>query len=299
MNVRPPLVAFVGTSGSGKTTAMELVTASLSRLGFKVGVAKHINADGFTIDTEGKDTWRHARAGARIIVGVSPSELAVIKKTSSETEFVHLIREFNDSGLDVVLLEGFLSASRNWNGIPKIVAAKNKPDLTRTLARTKPPILAITGQIAHAKKSSKSRAPFLDTLKDGPIITSMVRRFLRPNEMHESLKKAAVKHGDDCIGLAVGVRAAHLASSAFGLSEPTPKVIEFGSTQCIADGIKSVYPKLSIKVQKVKTDLIVFQSCDSQLYLRLLPKQKARFARSSEVLEVPDDRIFEEVKFSC
>ena len=278
---------------------MEHVTTDLTRLDFRVGVAKHIHAEGFTIDTEGKDTWKHARAGAKVVIGVSPSELAIIKKTSSETKFAHIIREFDDLGLDVVLLEGFSTASRNWSGIPKVVAAKNQSDLAMTLARTRPPVLAITGQIAHnAKKTRNSRTPFLDINKDGPILTSMIRRLVRPNEMRESLRKAAVKHGDACIGLAIGIRAAHLASSAFGLNEPPPRVIEFGAKQCIADGINSIYPKSTIKVQDVRTDSIVLQSTIARLSLKLIPKRKARFTRASQVLNAPDEKIFESVKFS-
>jgi molybdopterin-guanine dinucleotide biosynthesis protein MobB len=278
---------------------MEHVTTDLTRLDFRVGVAKHIHAEGFTIDTEGKDTWKHARAGAKVVIGVSPSELAIIKKTSSETKFAHIIREFDDLGLDVVLLEGFSTASRNWSGIPKVVAAKNQSDLAMTLARTRPPVLAITGQIAHnAKKTRNSRTPFLDINKDGPILTSMIRRLVRPNEMRESLRKAAVKHGDACIGLAIGLRAAHLASSAFGLNGPPPRVIEFGAKQCIADGINSIYPKSTIKVQDARTDSIVFQSTIARLSLKLIPKRKTRFTRASQVLNAPDEKIFESVKFS-
>jgi molybdopterin-guanine dinucleotide biosynthesis protein B len=278
---------------------MEYVTTGLTRLGYRVGVAKHIHAEGFTIDTEGKDTWRHARAGARVVIGVSPNELAVIKKTSSETEFQQVVREFTGLELDVVLLEGFSTASRNWSGIPKVVAAKNKSDLAMTLARTRPPVLAVTGQIAYNVKEVRgSRTRFLDIKKDGPILTSMIRRLIRPNEMRESLRRAAVKHGDACIGLAIGIRAAHLASSAFGLSEPPPRVIEFGAKQCIADGINSIYPKSTIKVQDARTDSIVLQSTIARLSLKLIPKRKTRFTRAGQVLDAPDEKIFESVKFS-
>jgi molybdopterin-guanine dinucleotide biosynthesis protein MobB len=295
----PPLIAFVGTSGSGKTTVMEYVTANLTRLGFRVGVAKHIHTKGLTIDTEGKDTWRHARAGARVVIAVSPNELAVIKKTSSETEFEQIIREFDSLDLDVVLLEGFSSASKKWRGIPKIVTAKQKSELARSLARSMPPILAISGRVAkNTTKVHSSRIPIVDVTKDGPILTSMMRRLLRPYEMGETLRRAAVKHGDACVGLAVGVRAAHLASSVFGLDGVSPKIIEFGAKQCIADGVNSIYPKSNIKVQKEKTDLIVFQSPIARLSLKLIPKHRARFTRARQVLNAPDHTIFESVELS-
>jgi molybdopterin-guanine dinucleotide biosynthesis protein MobB len=278
---------------------MEFVTRGLTRLGFQVAVAKHIHAEGFTIDTEGKDTWRHARAGAKVVIGVSPSEMAVIKKTSSETEFGQVIQEFDGLDLDVALLEGFSSASRRWQGIPKIVVAKSRSDLARTLSRTTPPIIAISGPVVDgASKNRTARLPMVNVMKDGPILTSMIRRLLKPNEMSETLRNAAVKHGDACIGLAIGVRAAHLASSAFGLDGPSLKAIECGARQCVADGIKSTYAKPSITVRDERTDLIAFQSPIAQLSLKLIPKHKTRFTRASQVLNVPDARIFESVELS-
>jgi len=277
---------------------MEFVTSALTILGFRVGIAKHIHAEGFTIDTEGKDTWRHARAGARVVIGVSPNELAVIKKTTSETEFQRMIGEFNGLDLDVALLEGFSSASRKWRGIPKIVVAKSRSDLARTLARTTPPIFAISGLVVNNATEHTSRLPIVNVMRDGPILTSMIRRLLKPNEMSETFRNAVAKHGDACVGLAIGVRAAYLASSAFGLDRHSLKAIECGAKQCVADGIKSTYAKPRINVKDTRTDSIVFQSPTEQLSLKLIPKHKAKFTRASQVLSVPDAKIFESVELS-
>src|SRR3990172_11152857 len=106
----PLIVSVVGTSGSGKTTTIEHLIASLTRLGFRVGVAKHIHREGFTMDTKGKDTWRHARAGASVVVGVSPNEFAIIKRTPSESEFKNVAEALRAQELDLALLEGFSTA---------------------------------------------------------------------------------------------------------------------------------------------------------------------------------------------
>jgi len=296
---RLPLVAFVGTSGSGKTTAMEFVTTGLTRLGFRVGVAKHIRARGFTIDTKGKDTWRHARAGATVVVGVSLDEVVIIKKTSFELEFHRVIRELDRLGLDIVLIEGFSSVAGRQHGIPKIVLGRNKSDLARTLARTTPPILAVCGPVARdVSMNRKFRYPFVNVIRDGPILTSMIRRMLRPNEMQETLQKAAVQHGDACVGLAIGVRAAHLASSTYGLSNLSPKRIDCGTKQCIVEGIKGVFPEAKIRTMKLANDTIVFRSHGARLSLKLIPKRETSFARASQVLKLPENRIFQSVQFS-
>jgi len=277
---------------------MEFVTSGLTTLGFKVGVAKHIHAEGFTIDTEGKDTWRHARAGARVVIGVSPNELAVIKKTTSETEFQQVIGEFMGLDLDVALLEGFSSASRKWRGIPKVVVAKSRSDLARTMARTTPPIIAVSGPVVNNASEHISRLPVVNVMRDGPILTSMIRRIMKPNEMSETFRNAVAKHGDACVGLAIGVRAAHLASSAFGLEGHPLKAIACSAKECVADGIKSTYAKPRINVKDIRTDSIVFQSPSGQLSLKLIPKQKAKFTRASQVLSVHDAKIFESVELS-
>src|SRR3989337_3425221 len=160
---KPLMIAFVGTSGSGKTGTMEYLTKQLTELGFKVGVAKHMPEEGFTIDTVGKDTWRHAHAGARVVIGASPSELAVIKKTSSESKFEEIAETLRNQDLDVALLEGFSAAGDGIANIPKVVTASDANGLKYTLRRTAPPILAITGLITRAKeKIGNLPSPLID-----------------------------------------------------------------------------------------------------------------------------------------
>ncbi len=70
------IVAVVGNSNSGKTTAVEVLIKGLTEKGYKIGSAKHIPDPEFTIDTKGKDTWKHARAGANTVLSVGQNELA-------------------------------------------------------------------------------------------------------------------------------------------------------------------------------------------------------------------------------
>ncbi|MDR0318844.1 MAG: molybdopterin-guanine dinucleotide biosynthesis protein B, partial [Nitrososphaerota archaeon] len=78
------VVAAIGRSGSGKTVTIEYLIKQFSVENYRVGAVKHIHHEGFTIDTEGKNTWRYANAGARVIVAVSPDEMAIIKKVRQE-----------------------------------------------------------------------------------------------------------------------------------------------------------------------------------------------------------------------
>lgn len=100
-----PVLSIVGSSDSGKTTFIERLLPELNRLGYRVGTVKH-DVHGFEMDREGKDTWRHARAGAASIAISSPNQAALIRKTGGEMELDELVsRLFWD--MDLVLTEGY------------------------------------------------------------------------------------------------------------------------------------------------------------------------------------------------
>ena len=74
------VIGVVGAKKSGKTTAIEVLTKELTGRGYRVAAVKHIPEPNFTIDMEGKDTWRYAQAGATTVIGVSADEVATIEK---------------------------------------------------------------------------------------------------------------------------------------------------------------------------------------------------------------------------
>lgn len=297
MNRKPLFISVVGTSGSGKTTTIEYLTYHLSKLGFRIGVAKHIHREGFTIDTEGKDTWKHAKAGARVVIGASPNELAVIKKTTQEAPFKDISEIIHAEQLDIALLEGFSSATAEKTNLPKIVAAKNARELSFILSRTKPPILAITGLISRtANRNKKMRAPIVDIHKEGPLLTTQIRRLLRPQELQNLLSEASHRHGGTCIGLAIGIRAAYIASTAFGHNPSVPNRITCGTKHCIGEAFKTIYPKSQVDFLKIRNDTIKLSSTQGKLIIQLARKRK--FTGVKEVLTVPDNKLFDSVSFT-
>ena len=62
-----PIVSIVGRSNTGKTTLIEGIIPELKKQGYRVATIKH-NRHGFEVDHEGKDSWRHRRAGAAMTV---------------------------------------------------------------------------------------------------------------------------------------------------------------------------------------------------------------------------------------
>ncbi|HMK83158.1 MAG TPA: molybdopterin-guanine dinucleotide biosynthesis protein B, partial [Candidatus Bathyarchaeia archaeon] len=289
--ITPLVVAVVGTSGSGKTATIEYLTYNLTKLGFQVGVAKHIHREGFTIDTEGKDTWKHAKAGARIVIGASPNELAIIKKTTRETPFKDIHKILDAEQLDIALLEGFSSATSERTNLLKIVAAKNASDLSFILSKTRAPILAITGRVSRtASRIKKVRAPIFDIHREGPLLTTMIRRLLRPQELQNLLSEASQRHGGTCIGLAIGIRAAYIASSVFGPNAPIPNKITCGTKHCIGEAFKTIYPKSQVDVLKIRNNRIKLNSTQGELIIQLAPR---KFTGTNQALTVPDSELID------
>ncbi len=106
----PPLFSIVGRSGAGKTTYLEKLVPALKRRGWRVAVIKH-DAGGFDIDHPGKDTYRHAAAGADVVGISGPGRYAIIDRHDGETPLDELLGRLGP--VDLVLTEGFKREGRN------------------------------------------------------------------------------------------------------------------------------------------------------------------------------------------
>lgn len=103
----PPVVSIVAKSGTGKTTLLEKLIAELKSRGHRVGAVKH-DAHSFSIDHEGKDSWRLTRAGADIMLISSRDKVAMVRQNPQgmEPELTESIAHYCGD-LDIVLTEGF------------------------------------------------------------------------------------------------------------------------------------------------------------------------------------------------
>jgi molybdopterin-guanine dinucleotide biosynthesis protein B len=165
------LVAVVGSSESGKTTAIEALIKGLTKQGYTVASAKRIPEPEFTIDTEGKDTWRHAKAGASTVLSVAPKELAVIKKVETKKcTLEQIVAEIPDE-TDIIIIEGFKSLVGQDMTIPKIVATKTGQEISEALERYKN-IIAFIGHIPDQK--TETEIPFIDALKEPEKLVELV-----------------------------------------------------------------------------------------------------------------------------
>ena len=173
------LLALVGTSNSGKTTAAECIISGLTRKGLRVGSIKHIHDPDFTIDTEETDTWRHGRAGSKVVVAVSKKEIAVIMKDDSEQALDSVLEFMTRMRLDLVVVEGLHSSIGQRPEVFKIVTAHDAEDLRQKLHDTVPPILAISGLVAKSEtRLLDVNAPIIDSKTDCSKLVELVEREL-------------------------------------------------------------------------------------------------------------------------
>jgi molybdopterin-guanine dinucleotide biosynthesis protein MobB len=113
--MKPAIVSIAAKSGTGKTTLVVKLIAELKRRGYRVGAIKH-DAHQFTMDKEGKDSWRFTQAGADTMLVTSKEKLAMVKINPHGQEppvTDSIARYFGD--VDIVLTEGFKK-----NDMPKI-----------------------------------------------------------------------------------------------------------------------------------------------------------------------------------
>jgi molybdopterin-guanine dinucleotide biosynthesis protein B len=117
MNI--PILCFVGRSNSGKTTLIERLIAALVQDGYRIATIKHAG-HGFNLDTEGKDSWRHKRAGASTVIVTTKGSLAMFTDVDEEVRVEELRDRYVREGIDLIIAEGWKS-----EGYPKVVVVRD------------------------------------------------------------------------------------------------------------------------------------------------------------------------------
>jgi molybdopterin-guanine dinucleotide biosynthesis protein B len=136
---RPPIVSFVGYSGSGKTTFIEKLIPAMTSRGIKIAVVKH-DAHGFQMDKPGKDTWRHKQAGASATVIISKNQMGVVMDVEKEPK-PHDLAHMLDFA-HIIITEGY-----KHGPYPKIEIFRPEATENKTLVcQNDPNLLAVVGE---------------------------------------------------------------------------------------------------------------------------------------------------------
>ena len=95
------IISVVGYKKTGKTALVERIVKALKEHG-TVGTIKHLHDQ--SMNTPNTDTWKHSRAGADVVIGVTPHELV---KFSNDNSFDRALSELADEGMDFAVVEGW------------------------------------------------------------------------------------------------------------------------------------------------------------------------------------------------
>jgi molybdopterin-guanine dinucleotide biosynthesis protein MobB len=166
------VIGVVGEKKSGKTTTVEALIRELSIRGLKIAAVKHASEQKLEMDTKGKDTWRYARAGASVVVGVAGQEIVTVEKVCTERCSIREILK-KTGNCDIIILEGFKELISKRKDIAKIVAVKSMDEALRAL-ETFEPVLAFTGPVSPEKLSLN--IPYVDVMKNPEKLAELAEK---------------------------------------------------------------------------------------------------------------------------
>lgn len=140
------IIHFLGESGSGKTTTIELLLKELA--GARIGVIKHIHAEGF--DISDKDTARFARAGASTVVAISPYETVIILR-EKRLSLAEVLKYFEEMGTEYLFVEGFKEEVNLLKGAIKVLCVRDEGSALRQIAELGPPYVIVSYSMKEVK----------------------------------------------------------------------------------------------------------------------------------------------------
>lgn len=100
------IIGVAGFKNAGKTTLVEKLVTELTRRGYRVSTVKHAHHS-FDIDHEGRDSFRHRKAGASEVAVVSRHRWAIIHESRDDAEptLQDILSKLEPC--DLVIVEGY------------------------------------------------------------------------------------------------------------------------------------------------------------------------------------------------
>ncbi|CAN5332441.1 molybdopterin-guanine dinucleotide biosynthesis protein B [soil metagenome] len=100
------VIGVAGFKNSGKTTLVEKLVTELTRRGYRISTVKHAHHS-FDIDHEGRDSFRHRKAGASEVAVVSHGRWALLHELRGEPEPPLETILAKLAPCDLVIVEGY------------------------------------------------------------------------------------------------------------------------------------------------------------------------------------------------
>lgn len=104
--MKQKIIGVAGFKNAGKTTLVEKLVVDLTGRGLSISTVKHAHHS-FDIDHEGRDSFRHRKAGATEVAVVSGGRWAIIHELRNEAEpnLDDILRKLEPC--DLVIVEGY------------------------------------------------------------------------------------------------------------------------------------------------------------------------------------------------
>jgi len=187
------ILGIYGLQDSGKTKLVEGLVAALVKKGFSVSSIKHTSHK-TSIDSEGKDTWRHWSAGSDPVVFSSAIETSLIKHSKMPIEDIvtMVTTRFNP---DVVIVEGCKDGP-----FPKVAVGDLKP--RKGTIMVNPELNELVAYVARevAVERVIAELPGLDCGKCGLDCEGLARKIVK----EERKLKNCVELSDIDVKITVG-----------------------------------------------------------------------------------------------
>jgi molybdopterin-guanine dinucleotide biosynthesis protein B len=139
------VIGVCGFKNSGKTTLVEKLVIHLTQMGYRISTVKHAHHD-FDIDHEGRDSFRHRRAGATEVAVISQNRFAIMHELrgAEPPSLQDMLEKL--SPCDLVIVEGYKRDTHDK------IEVRNLDLNHPALAGDDPTIVAVAanGQIANS-----------------------------------------------------------------------------------------------------------------------------------------------------
>jgi molybdopterin-guanine dinucleotide biosynthesis adapter protein len=157
------IFGITGWKNAGKTTMVAALVSEFCNRGMVVSTVKHAH-HAFDIDHEGRDSWKHRKAGARETALVSSRRWALMHELQNETEptLQEILGKL--APCDLVLVEGFKRESH-----PKIEIIRDGQNPGRPLDKPKWPDDETIVAIASPDIQPGCKLPHMDPDEIGQI----------------------------------------------------------------------------------------------------------------------------------
>lgn len=156
------ILLVVGKKKVGKTTLIENLISGLKARGRKIGSMKYTTQD-HQFDTPGKDSFRHAQAGAESTLILSPTKIALFSRTLRKKKLEELL-DFVFAECDLVIGEGSKDST-----FPKIEVFDTEKH-SGLLCSSEDDLIAVVGDVDPSIKvpyfSSSQRDSLIEFVED-------------------------------------------------------------------------------------------------------------------------------------